>query len=239
MSTEKKLQRYDRLRDVDQDLFCVDGDWYDSPFRRRMTVIRLKEGRGLIVHNPIRLRDEDYAWIDDLGDVQAIIAPNSFHASDAAAYKEQYPRARLLVSRGAEKAVRKQLIPDGILPADWPDEYRPEIDCMEFAGTRLLAENLLFHRPSRTLIATDLVFNLRGERKGVERFLFKLNLIHQRFGPSRTFKMVFLNDVGAASLSLRRILEWDFDRVIMNHGEILESGGREAMLRGFADIGVV
>ena len=31
-----------------------------------------------------------------------------------------------------------------------------------------------------------------------------------------------------------RVLTWDFDRVIMAHGEVLESGGREAMRTAFA-----
>ncbi len=33
---------------------------------------------------------------------------------------------------------------------------------------------------------------------------------------------------------LRMILQWDFDRVIMAHGTILETGGPEAMERAFA-----
>ena len=34
--------------------------------------------------------------------------------------------------------------------------------------------------------------------------------------------------------SLDRILAWDFDRVTVAHGEILETGGRAALRAGFA-----
>jgi len=32
----------------------------------------------------------------------------------------------------------------------------------------------------------------------------------------------------------RHILAWDFDRVVVAHGEVLESGGREALRQGYA-----
>ena len=38
-----------------------------------------------------------------------------------------------------------------------------------------------------------------------------------------------MRDRVAARASLQRVLQWDFDRVIVTHGEILEHGGRQAM----------
>ena len=36
-------------------------------------------------------------------------------------------------------------------------------------------------------------------------------------------------DRGAARASFDRILAWDFDRVVVTHGEVLEHGGRAAL----------
>ena len=33
---------------------------------------------------------------------------------------------------------------------------------------------------------------------------------------------------------MERIVGWDFDRVIVAHGEVLEGGGPEALRRGYA-----
>jgi 8-oxo-dGTP pyrophosphatase MutT (NUDIX family) len=82
-------------------------------------------------------------------------------------------------------------------------------------------------------VLTDAVFNLRDEVRGVTRTIFKLNRIYERFGPSRLFKYFFTRDWRQVRESVMRILEWDFDRVVMNHGQILESGGKEAMVCGF------
>jgi hypothetical protein len=54
-----------------------------------------------------------------------------------------------------------------------------------------------------------------------------------RFGPSKLDPLL-IRDRAAARASLERILAWDFDRVIVAHGEILESGGREALRAGYS-----
>jgi len=45
---------------------------------------------------------------------------------------------------------------------------------------------------------------------------------------------MLVRDSEALTASLRKILEWDFDRVIMSHGEILDHGGRAALAQAFA-----
>ena len=54
------------------------------------------------------------------------------------------------------------------------------------------------------------------------------------FGPHRRVRRRAITDRVAARESVRRILEWDFDRVIMSHGEVLESGGRERVRIAFS-----
>jgi hypothetical protein len=43
-----------------------------------------------------------------------------------------------------------------------------------------------------------------------------------------------IRDRAAARGSLERILEWDFERVILTHGEVLERGGPAALRAGYA-----
>jgi hypothetical protein len=54
-----------------------------------------------------------------------------------------------------------------------------------------------------------------------------------RFGPHRPVRSM-IRERAAARGSLSKILDWDFDRVIVTHGEVLERGGREALRAGFA-----
>jgi hypothetical protein len=231
------LQPYSEIRPVADQLWVLDGEWYQTRFRRRMTIIRLRSGH-LLIHNAIRLEEEDYKKIDELGKVEYIIAPNSLHGSEAHFYKERYPKAKLFVSTALEGKFRKLCQIDGVLPGAFGQNLRDEVDCVEFQGTRSLHENVLFHISTKTLIVTDLVFNLDCEVSGFEKFFFKWNKIDKRFGPSRIFKYFIVGDTGRVAQSLDHILHWNFDRVIMNHGNILDKGGRAALRKGFEEIGI-
>jgi hypothetical protein len=232
-----KIEPYGEFKEVAPDLYCLDGEWQESAFKRRMTVVRLKSG-GTFVHNAIQLEDQDYAKLERIGTPEVIVAPNVFHGSDAHHYKKRYPKARLLVSKGAAKSIAKLCPVDGVLPA-WDEALRSEVDCLEAAGMRWLHESLFFHRASRTLLVTDLIFNMQTDFKGFERKFARWNRIDKKFGPSRIFKLVFVKDRKAVSEFLSHVLKWDFDRVVVNHGDILDSGGRELFRKSFSEMGML
>jgi hypothetical protein len=43
-----------------------------------------------------------------------------------------------------------------------------------------------------------------------------------------------VRDRPALRASVERILQWDFDRVVVTHGDVLEHGGKDALRAGFA-----
>ena len=57
-----------------------------------------------------------------------------------------------------------------------------------------------------------------------------------RFGPHRIVRAA-IRDREAARRSLATIMGWDFDRVIVTHGDVLERGGPAALRSGFAHLG--
>ncbi len=235
MKQIQNMEAYDELKQLAPDVFTVDSDWEGMTFRRRMTIIRLKTGK-LLVHSPVNLRDETFARLDALGSVAYIVAPNAFHSSEAHYYKVRYPRAQLLASRACAADIEKRAKVDGLLPEAWPRNI--EVECLEFQGTRMLAENVFFHQPSQTLILTDLVFHMQHESNAFERCFFKLNRIYRRFGPSNIFRYFLVEDRARAEESFHAIMKWDFDRVIMSHGVIVEAGGRDRMRQGFEEMGI-
>jgi hypothetical protein len=231
------MEGYDDLVEITPEIYCLDGNWMETPFRRRMTILRLKNG-GLVIHSAIQLKDDDYSKIDALGRVEYIVVPNSYHNSDARFFAARYPNAKVFVPKGAAESVRKNCPVHGILPEAWTPKLREEIGCQEFDGTRGLSENVFFHRGSKTLLVTDLVFNMQNEVSGALKVFFKLNRIYKRFGPSRIFRYGFVNQPKVAAESFHEMMHWDFDRVIMNHGEILNTGGKEALRKGFEEMGL-
>jgi len=92
-----------------------------------------------------------------------------------------------------------------------------------------LGEVVLFHRPSRTLVLTDLCFNIHGSSSQVARLFFRVNGIWQRFGPSRMIRHLAVSDRAALRRSLEHVLRWEFDRILPGHGEVIERAGPAAL----------
>jgi hypothetical protein len=218
-----KIEPYDSIREIEPDLYTMDGDWGSTRFRRRMTILRIRS-RELVIINPIRMEERDYAKLEALGLVTHIVAPNTFHNSDGEFYRKRFPLARFY--------------PPGAAHTGWSAELRKEVEVHAVAGLRFLNETVFFHRVSKTLVVTDLVFNMQDHVTGIEKLLFQINKIYKRFGPSRVFKWVFVKNKNLVGRSLDKILRWDFDRVVMNHGDILERDGPTKIRQSFAEIGI-
>jgi hypothetical protein len=123
-----------------------------------MTVLAV-EGGALAIHNPFILAEEDYISLEALGAVAFILVPNRFHASEAGAFHQRFPKAKVFASPAARMNLAKQeCAVSGWLPVDWRSEIMP---AFALAGTRALGEILFVHRPTKTLITTDLVFHMR------------------------------------------------------------------------------
>jgi hypothetical protein len=197
----------------------------------RMTVVRLADG-GLFLHSPVRLDHGTKRALDDLGPVRAIVAPSKVHHLFAGEYARAYPAARLYGAPGlAEK--RRELRVDAVLGAEPAPEWRDRIDQRLFRGAPVLNEVIFLHAPSRTLVLTDLAFNVPAERTAGARLFYWLTGAAGRFGPHRLVRTM-IRDRRAARDSVEQVLAWDFDRVIVSHGDVLESGGRNRFAAAFA-----
>lgn len=197
----------------------------------RMTVMRLADG-SLLLHSPLPLDADLRRELDALGRVRYAVAPNRVHHLYAGKVADAYPEARLWIGPGLEKK-RPDLEFVAILGDEAPAEWRDEVGQVFFAGRPYENEVVFFHRPSRTLILCDLAFNFGPSTAWPTRLLMTLIRSYGRFGPS-TLDPWLIRDRAAARASLQRILAWDFDRVVVAHGDVLERGGHEALRRGYA-----
>ncbi|HKJ36080.1 MAG TPA: hypothetical protein VKA36_05895, partial [Solirubrobacterales bacterium] len=91
------------------------------------------------------------------------------------------------------------------------------------------------HRSSGTLILGDLAFYIGDDWPLLTRAFARVMGVRNRLAPTRDFRHS-LKDRKAARVALDRIAGWDFDRVIVGHGDILESGGREAFETGVLEV---
>jgi len=221
------------LRELGENIWIVERRqrFYGLEVGARMTVIRLADG-SLLLHSPVRLTPELRRELDAIGRVRFTVAPNRVHHLYAGEVAKAYPEARLWVTPGLPRK-RPDLEFVAVLGDEPPVEWRGEVDQVFFAGRPYENEVVFFHRGSRTLIMCDLAFNFGPRSPAPTRLLMRLLRSYGRFGPSKLDPLL-IRDRRAARDSLQRILAWDFDRVIVAHGEVLESGGHEALRQGYS-----
>jgi hypothetical protein len=196
-----------------------------------MAVIRLP-GDELFIHSPAELAPDLRRELDDLGRVRYVVPASALHGHRfMEQYRAAYPGALLFAAPGLERR-RRDLSFDAELE-DGPDpRWQASIDQALFplGSGRVGAEVLFSHRPSRTLLVGDLVWNVTpampvgarlwaGWRPGVR--------------PTPAFRLA-VRDRQAARGCLEQVLAWDFDRILIGHGDVVQSGGREALGRAYA-----
>jgi hypothetical protein len=224
------------LRQIAADLWVTERSLHPPglPFLdigTRMTAIRLPGG-GLFLHSPVEADAATRAEVDALGAVRCVVAPNYVHHLFAGSWKAAYPQARLLAAPGLPKK-RRDLAFDAVLGDDPDPSYAGAIEQIFVQGAPLLSEVAFFHPASRTLLLADLAFHpTAASSPGLRRWT-RLTRVRDGFGPNGLVRF-FIRDRRAMRASLEHILAWDFDRVTVTHGEVLESGGREALRRAYA-----
>lgn len=220
------------MKRVDEDVWVAEQPLRFGGFEvgTRMTVIRLP-GDRLFIHSPIRL-DGARAELERIGRPRYVVAPNRLHHLFAAEYCTAYPEVELFVAPTLDKK-RPDLRIAGVLGDGAPSGWADQIDQAVIRGYPTLNEVVFFHRASRTLLVSDLVFNIGADSPLLTRFGTWLIGGYGRFGPT-FLERLFIRDRRAARASLERILTWDFDRVVLAHGNVLESGGAEELRRGYA-----
>ncbi len=196
----------------------------------RMTVVRLPEG-GLWLHSPVRMEPAARAAVEALGPVRFLVAPNLMHHLSLGAWAEAFPEARVVAPAGLRRK-RPDLRIDMEL-TDTPVAGQEELFTQHLVrGIPRLDEYAFLHRPSRTLLLTDLAFNIRQSSSWLTRTYMKLCGTYGGLAPTLVIKAM-VKDRAALRASMDTVLGWDFDRVVVCHGEVLEHGGREALRSGF------
>lgn len=198
-------------------------------FPNRMTVVQLASG-GLMLHSPIPIDAALAGALAELGPVELIIAPNLFHHLYVPAAAARYPDARVLGATGFAKK-RPDIEWDGFLDDEPVPELSGSLERFRHRGT-VARENVFFHAASRSLIVTDLVFNIRETENFASRLFFGLIGVRGRVKQSPAFKYVATKDREAAGRGLRELLALDWERLIPSHGPVVESDAKAQFAEG-------
>lgn len=227
------------LREIDRDIWVAEQPlrYFGLNVGTRMTVIRL-ENRELLVISPVQVSDSILSQLGKLGMVKHIIAPNLYHHLFAANFKAFYPNATFWAVPGLE-IKKPDLLIDQIIK-DGENNLWSGIEYVFLNGFRTLGlkgsdslnECVFFHTSSRTLILTDAAFHFDESFPILTQLVSKMIGGYKNLSPS-LLEWVATTEKKKLRKSIKQVLCWDFERVIMAHGSIIEQHGKEKFKQGY------
>jgi len=159
----------DALKPVADSVWIVDSGPVKAmgliPLPIRMTVLRLTDG-SVVLHSPTRYDPLLHHSLEQIGLIRHLIAPNSAHWMFVKQWQDNCSAAQTWAAPGVadRRTVKKARVRlDHELGSVPPAAWLGEVDQIIVEGLKF-AEVALLHKPSRSLILTDLVQNLEPEK---------------------------------------------------------------------------
>ncbi|KAI1621723.1 hypothetical protein EDD37DRAFT_636045 [Exophiala viscosa] len=218
----------------------------------RGTLVRLRTG-SVAVFSPAALTPEVKSKIQAMGTLKYIIAPDFEHHIFVSQYNKEYPQAEVIGVEGLPekregssdtKGVPFQHVftPKNKLDMHISSEFDDEFS-YEYVHAHANKELVFLHRPTKTVIEADLLFNLPAteqySKSGMDAqsgiltrfFASIMNTKGDMIWQKRFLWYALGRDHVALSESAKRMMKWDFDRIIPCHGDVIETGGKGVMAK--------
>jgi hypothetical protein len=183
----------------------------------------IKENGRSILISPIDMNAATIGTVQAQGGVTDIVAPNLMHNKFVPQAVKNFPKA---IVWGVEGFKEKR--PDikwdrELTKKSWP--YPNILDVVEVKGAPSLNETAFLHKETKTLIVADLCFNLLNPKGWNAGIVLRMFGTYKRFAVSRLF-LKYVKDKAAFRRSLDELFTWDFDRIVMSHGEVIPQDGK-------------
>lgn len=200
---------------------------------RVVTIIRLDCGE-LIIHSTGPFTRSDVLEIGTLGRPGWMTDTMLRHDTFAKHGRTAFPNIPYLAPEGFSRLAQVDCAP--LLPA--PAAWAKEIRVLPIEGMPKVREHVFLHIPTRTLIVADLVFNF-APTTGWTSFMRGTLMGVKSHPDSARLYPVQIADRAAYDRSVRELLTWDFDRIIVGHNEVVETDGKEGLRQALANKGML
>jgi len=201
---------------------------------RNVTVIRLESGR-LVIHSTATFTETDIGEIRKLGEPGWLVEGMVDHDTFSGEGRKAFPEVFFLAPEGFQTRVDFAVGSLDTPPAEW----LPELEVIRIDGAPKMAESVLLHHPSGTLVVCDLLFHFPEPASLWAKILLRLALGREIApGFSKRLKIV-IEDRRAFGASLEKVMALPIQRIVPGHGEVLDREAKKRAGRLFAKAGFV
>jgi hypothetical protein len=220
-------------KEIGEGLYSIERRFFlpgGAALPTRGIAVRLPEdGVAVISPLPDEAARRDVAA---LGPVRFVVAPNSFHYGGVASWAAAFPEARLLLAPGL-RARRPELPAGDEMHEGAALPFGSVLAHTVLGPIRGVAEVAFLHRPSRTLVLTDACFNVPRATRALDRLRQRLLGVPRGFGPSLTARTILLRDRAQVAAFVERLCAWDFARIVVAHGDVVDAAGAGTLREAF------
>lgn len=228
------------IKPVCEDVWIVDGPVirFGPPFLKmrfptRMTIVRLGDDK-LFIHSPTAITPALKTEVEALGIVQWIIAPNRIHYWWIPDWKKAFDDAEVFLAPRAEEQAAGHIAVDHSnldRAEDYP--WDGELRTISVKGS-YMTEVIFFHRPSQTLILTDLIENFESHKQGslwMQMLTWLGGVQAPHGGMPRDMRLTYPRTQLKAAVET--MISLKPERVILAHGRWYETNGTDKLQRAF------
>lgn len=196
----------------------------------RSTLVRLNENE-LWLLAPGPLVKAAYKDIAALGEVTALVAPNTMHHLYLKSASQLFPKATVY----GPKRLQKKYPHFKITPLDEGVycQWEPALQHHEIQGLKVLDEIAFFHTPSGYLLLTDLLFNITEAPNLWSKSMLTSYGVYKKTGPSKAIRYLALKDRQALKHSIQTLLNWPIQGMVVAHGDVLSESASENLEQAF------
>ena len=233
--TDWTVLPHGKLTPLDDNLLSVTGVLHMplGDVERRMTVVRLRDGRS-IIYSAIALDEPEMRALESFGRFVFLIVSSDFHRTDVKVWKDLYPDIIVVALVGARERVEK-VVPVDFTSIDFGD---PAVRFVTVPGTAEQEAALVVEtRSGTTLVLCDLIFNL-AHRTGISGWLFQMiGLTGDEPHIAAPIRMRHVSNRDALRAQLESWAQIpDLERVIIAHGEIITKDSARVLERIAKDL---
>lgn len=224
---------------------------FSTPFWRfgrikiggRGTAVRMQSG-AVAVFSPTALTEDVKTKISGMGEVKYIAAMDMEHHIFIGPWHAAYPNAKVIGPEGLPEKRQKQNNENVPFASIFKAKQTPSVDAefdtefdYEYVYGHVNKELVFLHKPTKTMIEADLIFNLpateqfsKSGESPTTGILTKLFASLQKTTGMGQKRLIWYatssGDKAGFHQSMAKMNGWDFDRIIPCHGDVVETGGK-------------
>jgi hypothetical protein len=183
----------------------------------------IEEDTSFVIISPGPLNSQAIDRITKTTKDLVFIAPNNFHNLHLKSMHDIFPDAKFYGPKRAAKV-------SGVTLLNTKDFSSPNIEMIRIEGNNSLSETCFYYKPEKTLIVTDLFFNMKHDMNMMTKITMKMAGAYKKLATSRMIKFS-TKDKDLFNQSLKRLADLDFTKVIPNHGDSIS---KEIFVKSFA-----